>query len=179
MRKWFFGAVFLAVFLFLGAVVPSEVRADCECKEDENDVCLIVKKNDCDQEEEIAVCRSEGTAGDRTCRPNTCECVNKGDSAFCDDGATEIRTAIGCIPIDRDAFVTWLLNRLFGIIGGIAFLLMVGGGIQMAASGGDPAKMKAGQEMLSSAVAGLLFALFSLFILRLIMVDILQIPGMN
>lgn len=179
MRKWFLGAVFLAVFLFLGAIAPSEVRADCKCKEDTNDVCLIVEKNNCDPKKEIAVCRSEGTAGDRTCRPNTCECVNKKDSVFCGNGATEIRTAIGCIPIAEDAFVTWFLNRLFGIIGGIAFLLMIGGGIQMSTSGGDPAKMKAGQEMLSSAIAGLVFALFSLFILRLIMVDILNIPGIN
>ena len=178
MRKWFFRVIFLAFFLFLGAVVPSEVRADCKCVEDKNDVCVVVEKNDCNQKTEIAICRSHGT-DDRSCRPNSCECVKKSNSAFCDDGATEIRTTIGCIPIARDAFVTWFLNRLFGIIGGIAFLLMVGGGIQIAASGGDPAKMKAGQEMLSSAVAGLLLALFSLFILRLIMVDILQIPGMN
>lgn len=61
-------------------------------------------------------------------------------------------------------------------IGGvIAFLLIVFGGFQIILSAGNPDKVKAGQEMITSAIAGLLLILFSIFILRLIGYDILGI----
>lgn len=264
MRKCFLGAVFLAVFLFLGAVVPSEVRADCrvanfdqgmrdlqvcvgefdtkaelrstvlrfECMDNSNLDAPVGIRGSCRSitgptNYELSSTPDNHIATDGNGKFYTCPIIQgvnraigilridffKGGSLYCsvtkqtapDDwdrltegmawhqgttnptasgdvfclGEQSIDTALGCIPIDRDAFTTWFLNRLFGIIGGIAFLLMIGGGIQMSTSGGDPAKMKAGQEMLSSAIAGLVFALFSLFILRLIMVDILHIPGIN
>ncbi len=165
--------------MFVGAVSPSGVRA-CVCDANTDNVCVVVTdSSDCNSDE-VPVCQSGGTASGG-CRIPSCVCRDASRTVFCATGGGEdgIDTAIGCIPIARESFVNWLLNRLFGIIGGIAFVLMVGGGIQMAMSGGDPQKLKAGQEVLSSALAGLLFALFSLFILRLIMVDILHIPGLS
>ena len=99
---------------------------------------------------------------------------------FCPGGATEINTAIGCIPIDSAAsFIGWLLPRLISIVGGVAFLLMLYGGFIIITSAGNPEKIKAGQETITSAIAGLVFAIFSLFLLRLIGVEILRIPGIN
>ena len=89
----------------------------------------------------------------------------------------QIYTALGCVPAEMDKFVGWLLPKLFGIAGGIAFLLMVYGFIMMGTSGGDPKKVAGAQETISSAITGLLLSIFALFILRLIAVDILQIPG--
>ena len=61
-------------------------------------------------------------------------------------------------------------------IGGvIAFLLIVFGGFQIILSAGNPDKVKAGQEIITSAIAGLLLIIFSVFILRLIGYDILGI----
>ena len=98
---------------------------------------------------------------------------------FC-NGDTGINTAIGCIPIDSSTnFITWLFPKLLGIMGGIAFLLMISGGIGIITSGGNPEKIKAAQATITSAITGLLFAIFSLFLLRLIGVDILKIPGLN
>jgi len=98
---------------------------------------------------------------------------------FCDDGGG-INTALGCIDISSsEGFVTWLLPNLLGIMGGIAFLLMLVGGIQVIASSGDPEKLKSGQQLITSAIAGLIFAIFSLFIFRLIGVDILKIPDLS
>lgn len=178
MRKFGLRAVFLVLFLFLVLINPLEARADCSCTVNASNVCVVVTASNCGAGE-VPVCQSGGTASGG-CRSNDCICQNTSRSVFCTIGTEEgIDTAIGCIPIARESFVNWLLKVLFGIIGGIAFILMVGGGIQMATSGGDPQKLKAGQETLSSALAGLLFALFSLFILRLVMVDILHIPGIN
>lgn len=102
---------------------------------------------------------------------------------FCNPGSgpnNGINTALGCIPINSGtAFAEWFLPRLLGVMGGVAFLLMLYGGFLMITSAGNPDKVKAGHETITSAIAGLVFAIFSLFILRLIGIDILQIPGLQ
>ncbi|OGD53992.1 hypothetical protein A3J78_01295 [Candidatus Beckwithbacteria bacterium RBG_13_35_6] len=88
-----------------------------------------------------------------------------------------IKTALGCFPIEPRAIVEWFLK--YGIIfgGGIAFLLMLLGAFQIITSSGDPERLKKGQEVLFSALAGLLLIIFSVFILRFIGVTILKLPG--
>ncbi|MDD2483215.1 MAG: hypothetical protein PHE71_03005 [Candidatus Shapirobacteria bacterium] len=90
---------------------------------------------------------------------------------------SEINTTLGCIPIGIKSFVPWLLQYLFGIAGGIAFLLMAYGFILIATSGGDEKKMAGAKETITSAIIGLLVCIFAIFILRLITVNILRIPG--
>jgi len=102
-------------------------------------------------------------------------CVKEGFGSETAD--PKINTALGCVPVKIDSFVKWLLPSLFGVAGGIAFLLMVYGFISLATSGGQPEKVKGAQETITSAITGLVVAVFSLFILRLIAVDILKIPG--
>ncbi len=93
--------------------------------------------------------------------------------------ATSINTALGCIPIEMNIFIPWLMTWLFGVAGGIAFLLMVYGFILIASSGGDEKKIQGAKETITSAIVGLLICVFSVFILRLITVNILQIPGIS
>ena len=95
---------------------------------------------------------------------------------FCTDGKN-ISTALGCVPTEMKSFITWLLKWLFGVAGGIAFLLMSYGFILIATSGGDEKKVQGAKETITSAIVGLLVCIFALFILRLITVNILQIPG--
>ena len=90
-----------------------------------------------------------------------------------------INTALGCVPIQMGSFITWLLPYLFGIAGGISFLLMVYGFILMSASNGDPKAVQGAQETITSAITGLLVSIFALFLLRLITINILHIPGIN
>ncbi len=85
-------------------------------------------------------------------------------------------TALRCIPNDPRDFVVWLLGRAIGIGGGIAFLLMLFGGFQVITSAGDPERLNSGKEIIGSAITGLLLIIFSLFILKLIGVDILGLP---
>lgn len=42
-------------------------------------------------------------------------------------------------------------------------------------SSGDPNKLKAGQELLTAAISGIIMLIFSVFILKVIGVDILKI----
>lgn len=91
-----------------------------------------------------------------------------------------ISTAIGCVPTnDINAFVGWLLSKVIFIASGIAFLLMAFGAIQIITSAGNPEKIKGGGELITSALSGLLFIILSVFLLKLIGVDILQIPGFS
>jgi len=88
----------------------------------------------------------------------------------------EINTAIGCIPVNSTQdligfFLTWAV----GIAGGIAFLFIGYASFILMTSSGDPKKTQAGKELLTSAISGLLFLLFSVFILRIVGVDILGI----
>ena len=90
-----------------------------------------------------------------------------------------ISTALGCIPVRMDSFAAWLLPFIFGIAGGISFILMVYGFISLALSQGDPKAVQGAQETITSAITGLLVSIFSIFLLRLIAVGILKIPGLN
>jgi len=88
-----------------------------------------------------------------------------------------IETSFGCIPYQPIPFIGWILRWGIGIGGGIAFLLMSFASFQLMTSAGDPEKLKNGKEMFVSAGTGLLFIIFSVFLLQLIGSDILQIPG--
>lgn len=144
------------------------------------DASGYVTTNNCDANSNfVAICDIKNkscncTAGKNIARTN----------AFCPNfgpGTTnpQIDTALGCIPIETGKFITWLLPFVFGIAGGIAFLLMVYGFILMTFSGGDPKKVQGAKETVTSAIVGLLISVFALFILRLITTDILKIPGIN
>lgn len=98
-----------------------------------------------------------------------------GGSITCRNGKG-IDTAIGCIPIDdQNALIGFFLRWGLGIGGGIAFLLILVAGFQIITSRGDPNRLKAGQELMTSAIAGILLLIFSLVILRIIGFDILGI----
>jgi len=108
--------------------------------------------------------------------PTASPAASQQDNITC-EGGTGINTAIGCIPIsDTNAFIGFILRWAIGIGGGIAFLLIVYAGFMIMSSSGNPERLKAGQELLTSAIAGLIMLIFSVFILRVIGVDILGLP---
>ena len=89
-----------------------------------------------------------------------------------------VYTGIGCVPVgNMTAFIATLLNYAAGIGGGITFLMIIAGGFTILTSSGNPEKLQTGKEIITNAIAGLLLIIFSAVILRIIGVDILQIPG--
>lgn len=88
-----------------------------------------------------------------------------------------INTALGCIPANPQPFISWIFKLGAFIGGGIAFLLMAWGTFLVITSTGEPEKLKQGKDIIVSAVSGLLFIIFAVFLLRLIGADILKIPG--
>jgi len=95
------------------------------------------------------------------------------------NGKQCILTALGCIVVEGTDFVTTLLNFGIGIAGGIAMLLIIFGGFQILTSAGNPERLNEGRELISSAITGLLMIVFSVFLLRIIGVDILGIPSFS
>ena len=103
--------------------------------------------------------------------------TNQGACSTCMDDGLHAWTALGCIPTDPQQFIGQILGIAVGIGGGIAFLLILFGGFQILTSAGNPEKLNAGKELITSAITGLLIIIFSLFILRLIGFNIFGIPG--
>lgn len=90
-----------------------------------------------------------------------------------------IQTILGCFPTSPQGIIPWILKYAVILGGGIAFLLMLFAGFQIIMSAGDPEKLKNGQQLLGAAISGLLFIIFSVFLLRLIGFTILRIPGFS
>jgi len=90
----------------------------------------------------------------------------------------EINTALGCVPFDNlTLFAEFFLKVAVGIGGGISFLLIVVSGFVYITSKGDPDKVQEAKQLLSASVAGLVFLLFSTFLLELAGIRILNLPG--
>jgi len=90
-------------------------------------------------------------------------------------------TAFACVGEGGDPsnFISRFLELGIGIGGGIAFLLILVSGFQTMTSTGNPEKLHAAKELLGGAISGLLLIIFSIFILKIIGVDILGIPGFS
>jgi len=95
------------------------------------------------------------------------------------DGEDGVKTALGCIPTDPMDLVKWLFPYLLGFGGLAAFGLIVYSGFRLMTSSGDPQKIQGAKETITSAITGLIFIILSLFLLRLIGVDILGLPGLE
>ncbi len=91
-----------------------------------------------------------------------------------------IWTALGCI---KPSFTSFIQEVVFGIGIGFAGLVSLGciiyASIMLQISQGDPEKVQAARDMIQSCIFGLLLIIFSVFILRVIGVDILRIPGFS
>lgn len=98
-------------------------------------------------------------------------------------GPEEINTAIGCISTSVDAtggsFFGSIIQIAVGLGGGLALLLMLYGVFVVTTSAGIPDKLKEGQEVITSAISGLIFIILSVFLLNLIGINILGIPGLK
>lgn len=102
--------------------------------------------------------------------------AGKCTSCFKDGG---IYTSIGCISdiSNIQSLVTTVFNVGLGLAGGFAFMCIIYAAFLLQTSGGSPDRIKRSKELMTSCITGLLLIIFSIFILRLIGVQILKIPG--
>jgi len=94
----------------------------------------------------------------------------------CSNRPGTINTAIGCIDFnDINLTSQFFLRWLLGIAGGVALFLIWLASYQIATSQGHPRRLQGGQELLLSAIGGLIMIVLSVFLLRFIGVDLLGI----
>ncbi|MBI2611628.1 hypothetical protein HYW54_02660 [Candidatus Gottesmanbacteria bacterium] len=89
-----------------------------------------------------------------------------------------IWTAVGCVPTDVPNILkkfVWPFG--LGMAGGVAFLYFLYGAFLILTSMGNPERINNGKEIMISSISGLLLIIFSIFILQVIGVQILRIPG--
>ena len=113
---------------------------------------------------------------------DTCYCFAEDFKSVHEGGSEQIVDYAE--PLVDDVTIETLADKInnaipiaMGLGGVIAFILIVFGAFQIILSGGNPDRVKAGKEMITSAIAGLLLIVFSILILKLIGQDILDIPG--
>ena len=90
-----------------------------------------------------------------------------------------VQTQIGCIRTSPQGFAQDILGIAVGLAGGIAFIFLIAGGFKIIGSRGDPDALQSGKEIITSALAGLIFIIFSVLILKVIGIDILKLPGFS
>lgn len=89
-----------------------------------------------------------------------------------------IWSAIGCLPTDFSALINkYVFTTGVGIAGGIAFLYFLYGAFMILTSTGNAERLEEAKQIITSSLAGLLLIIFSIFLLKTIGVDILQLPG--
>lgn len=99
------------------------------------------------------------------------------DSIEDNSSSRALWTAFGCIHVEKQSMIKDFLRIGLSISGGFVLLSILYGAFLLTTSSGDPKRVQQGQEMVSSAVMGLFFVIFSIIILQFIGVQILQIPG--
>ena len=166
-------ATFLLLAIFL--VNPVNISAQSVCKSNQTDLGCggTGGGQQCGNTYRMCLDASTGTP-DCLSDPSCAGGTNSGSSAISGHcGTGFVDTAIGCIPISSsNGLIGFLLNWGIGIGGGIAFILILIAGFQIITSRGDPKRLQAGQELLTSAIAGLVMLIFSVFILRIIGVTV-------
>lgn len=95
-------------------------------------------------------------------------------------------TMLGCLKTSLTSFqsegaavsvVQVLLNIIFQIVGGIAFLYFIYGCYIILTSQADPERLGRGKRTVYGAIVGLVFVLTSILLVRFLASGILKIPG--
>ena len=95
-------------------------------------------------------------------------------------------TMIGCIRSDLGSFgaegaagsvVQILLNVIFSIAGGLAFLFLIYGAFVILTSQANPERINYGKKVLFGAIIGVIFTVGAVFLVNLLASGVLQIPG--
>lgn len=90
-----------------------------------------------------------------------------------------VYSGIGCIGTNASGLVASIMGIGIGLAGISALLCIIYSAFILQISQGNPERVKKAKEYLTNCIIGLLLILFSVFILRLIGVSILGIPGLS
>lgn len=130
---------------------------------------------------------AQGSGNSCTCKQTKassqrlCDDYLKGSKEYgaCSDCAGKgVWTGLGCIRTTPEGFIrSNVLGWGMGFAGGVALLCIFYAAFIMQTSRGNPERLKKAREYLNNCLIGLAIIIFSVFILQVIGLNILQIPG--
>ncbi len=109
---------------------------------------------------------------DTTLKQKCMDCAGEDDQ-----DAAGVWTAVGCIKREPTALISSLIQIGLSVAGGVTLLVILSAGFMLTTSQGDPKKAGEAKDMITAAVIGILFIIFSVTILQFIGYNILKIPG--
>jgi hypothetical protein len=107
----------------------------------------------------------------------TCDLNNSTPETTDDCGSVD--TGIGNLSGNPGVLASRLLAIGIAMAGGVALIVMIVAVYKIITSRGNPESLQNGRDLFTSAVIGLLFIIFAIFILQFIGRDIIGIPGFS
>lgn len=87
-------------------------------------------------------------------------------------------TSLGCMPVDISLLLsTYIMGIAVSIGGGLSFITFIFGSFLILTSNGETERITKGKKYIISSLKGILLIIFALLIIKIVGVDILQIPG--
>lgn len=123
------------------------------------------EQTDADEKNSYNLCLQQ--VNNSTAQARCIECFNDGG----------IWTAVGCVPQTADGIISTIMQLGLIIAGAVVLIMILVGSFMLSTSQGDPKKAQEAKEMITSAIIGLLFVIFSITILQFIGISIIKIPG--
>lgn len=106
--------------------------------------------------------------------------TEKSNCSSCMSDNLHVWTGLGCFPVNIGALVSQTIIKLaVGLGGFMSFMVFVYGAFLVLTSAGDTERIQSGKKHISFALKGLLLIIFGVFILQIITINILKIPGFN
>lgn len=90
-----------------------------------------------------------------------------------------VTTPIGCLPGTFTGIVAVTIRVLVGIGGAFTLIMILASIITIMTNSSDPGKVKEGYSSITKSVIGLFVIIFGVFILSLIGIKILDLPGLG
>ena len=87
----------------------------------------------------------------------------------CTQVSTIVSNPEGCEGNDLNSIITIIINTLLIVIGMVAVIMIIMGGISYATSQGDPSKVKKGKDTILYGIIGLVVALLAFAIVNFVL----------
>ncbi|MEO6728931.1 MAG: hypothetical protein ABIM99_03335 [Candidatus Dojkabacteria bacterium] len=146
---------------FIGTIDQGGVKLVRKCSASSAKFYVDVKACNNSLSDELA-CRGVGKVSETNYKL-CCNCREAGG----------VWTGIGCTDTSPLGIITGIIRIVFGVVGGIALLQIIIAGIMYQT--GDEARIKAARESIIKTLTGLAVLVFSILILRIIGINILDV----
>ena len=184
--KRLFALGFLTLFLFLGVVSASAQAPTSPVRFAACDLCGYCPPNPAPQKWLSCKRCLYPSARDDPRSGDTLKIADPTNNAPPTPVPGKQYTMLGCVGTNLGTFqkegafasvVQTLLNVVFSIVGGLAFLSLIYGSFIIMTSQSNPERLNYGKRIVYGAIAGLIFSVSSVFLVNFIGSKVLKIPG--